>query len=123
MRATLTVKYPTTADRVPDGGDDAGAAARGVRGGRGQGGHDASIHRERAASTENLEIIDGRAGSGRCNKQTAAIRGAVTQPRQPELNADSVLPPFVRFSAVFSGRALYALCIGSTTPAYATSTL
>lgn len=98
-RATLTVKYPTTADSVPDGGDDAGGvtrveAAAQEGGRRGQRGHGASSRGDSAPSTavhaRPLEIIGGRAGSGRCNKQTAAIRGAVTQRRQAELNADAV---------------------------------
>lgn len=72
-----------------------------------------------------LEIIGGRAGSGRCNKQTAAIRGAVTQRRQPELNADTVCcrPSwgFLPFSlaglraAVVDPRPLAALAPGTAT--------
>lgn len=94
-RAKLTVKYPTTADRIPDGGDDSGSVCVArfetpqARGRRGQWRHGTCARGHTAPSTE---IIGDGAGRGRqrCNKQTAAIRGAVSQPRQPELNADSV---------------------------------
>lgn len=117
---TLTVEYPTAANGVPDGGDERGLEAAVASGRRGQRRHGATARVcasvasvARVASVQGdvawcrgggapstgaaprsarrpLEIIDGRAGSGRCNKQTAAIRGAVTQPRQAELNADTV---------------------------------
>lgn len=69
-----------------------GAGARRARAARGAGAWRALAGAVRAALRERrpLEILGGRAGSGRCNKQTAAIRGAVTQRRQPELNADTV---------------------------------
>lgn len=93
-RATLTVKYPTTADRVPES-EDAGVAvqARGARHG---------VRARRPGGEDCLSKYTGEPGA-RCNKQTAAIRGPVSQRRERELNADSVLPPFGRFSAVLSG--------------------
>lgn len=65
----------------------AGGAGRGVMAGPLAETVRRALHAAAAISTTTGV---GRAGSGRCNKQTAAIRGAVTQRRKPELNADTV---------------------------------
>lgn len=94
--ATLTVKYPTTADCIPDGGDDAsgGGVARveaAQARGRGQRRHGVRSRRQCAEHCP-LEIIGGGAGrQARAMQQTnSRYSRCGDSPRQPELNADSV---------------------------------
>ncbi|CAB3234157.1 unnamed protein product [Arctia plantaginis] len=62
----------------------------------------------RRARHHPLEIIDGRAGSGRCNRRYSRGDDSATSGRAK--CGRRVLPPFVRFSAIFAGRAHTALC-------------
>lgn len=131
----LTVKYPTTADRVGDGGEDGAVCACEARGrrGRGQRGHGACARGDTAPTTarrrrrrrryrprrRRVQVRRRTRTPARNNPRESRERAVQQTNRRYSRCGDSstsaraksghrVLPPFVRFSAVFAGRPISA---------------